>query len=475
MSRPLALACVLALLTATPAASAPLYRLVDLGFAPGATASTAARFGVGGAVLGRSEVPATFGGHATRWDVSAEGVVLQVTDLGGLPGFDWSSAYGMNASGWIAGHSNTADPQPRAVLWRNGQVVDIESGADGNANIYAFDVNDAGVVCGFLTKSGGGGNWDAAIWIERPNQPGRFDRTILPLHPSGDPLTAWTEAQSITETGRVFGRTGLNPGDRATIWEADAAHTPVLLEPLANSDQSMPGTMNELGDAVGYTMYPFGLDRPTRWSRDAAHVPAELPIWPGHNAGVATLVDPSGATVFGFSRLIDTSVFPWPTLEERVVMWNADGLWDLNARLDASGAGWTVFGTSDVNADGWIAATAATGGIAHAVLLIPVVDPVAVESAKTGSLALASPSPNPARGAVRLGFTLERAGEARLAIVDAQGRRVAEPARGAFDAGAHDFTWDGRDASGRSAAPGIYFVTLEAGGARAYARLVRVR
>lgn len=476
MPRRLLLNAALLAILVFPAQAAPRYRLVDLGFVPGGNASVPSRFGPGGQIVGWSGMAGTFGGHATRWQVAPNGDLVQTTDLLGLPQMDWSSAYAMNASGWIVGHSNTAEPQPRAILWRDGQVVDIERGADGNANVYAFGLNDAGVICGMITKSGGGGGWDAVIWNERANQPGRFDHTFLPLHPLGDSLFSWTEAQSIDASGRVFGRSnlGLN-GDRATLWLADAVHTPVLLEPLEGSQQSMPGQINEAGDAVGYTMYPFGLSVATRWSRDASHTPSALPAWPGHNACVATVVNPAGDVVLGASTLVDIYVFPWTSSDLRVLMWNSEGQWDLGQQLDASGAGWSLTGANDINAAGWILATATQAGVQHAVLLVPVPENLAVGTPAPRELALAAPQPNPARGAVRLGFTLAREAEARLDILDTQGRLVARVFEGSLSPGQHDRVWNGCDSNGRTVEPGIYHVSLTAAGQRATQRLARVR
>ncbi len=470
MRRTAVLAAV-ALAFAAAASAAPLYHLVDLGMLPGGTSSVPRHFGPGPTVLGGTDLPGTFGGHATRWDLTAQGGVVSVTDLLGLTGFDGSFSSGMNAGGWIVGWSNTADPQPRPILWRAGDILDLDRGGDGNANVYAFDVNDAGTICGMITKSGGGGGWNAAIWVERAGQPGRFDRSFLPMHPSGDPVFGWTEAQAIDASGRVFGRTNLGIGDRASLWLADAGHTPVLLEPLANSNQSMPGDWNDAGDAVGYTMYPFGLDRATRWSRDTLHTPTELPMWPGYNESRAQVVSADGATVLGSSSLIDVTVFPWVALQTRIVLWRDGAIFDLGACLDASGAGWTLTDVADMNADGWILATATQGGISRAVVLLPQASTLAVGSAPA-TRALAAPTPNPAFGRVQLAFALPHDGDASLTLYDTQGRTVARLAHGFHAAGAYSLEWNGRTEQGTAASPGVYFARLEAGPLSETRRLV---
>lgn len=474
MLRRVALTTLLLAALAPAAPAMTRFRVVDLGLLPGGASATPSRLEPGGAALGSCDVGGVL--HAVRWTVSPAGDVLAVTDLAGLAGYSGSTACAMNAAGWVVGFSNTAAPQPRAVLWRDGAVLDLDRGADGNANVYAFDVNDAGVICGMITKSGGGGGWNAAVWVERAGQPDRFDRTFLPLDPLGG-LFGWTEANRVDATGRVFGRSNLGfNGDRATIWENDVARTPVLLAPLAGSQQSMPGDCNDLGDAVGYTILPFGLARPTRWSRDAAHVPAELPLLPGDNSASATAVSPGGALVLGRSESIDTSVFPPALLAAHVVAWEGAHVFDLQRQLEPGSAGWSLQFAAGVDADGRILAGATQGGAERAVLLVPVVEPLAVGAeAAPARVALAAPWPNPARGDVRVAFTLAAVGEARLAILDAQGRQVAQLVAGRFGAGRHEGTWDGRDAAGVPAAAGLYFAVLEAGGRRESARFARVR
>ena len=83
----------------------------------------------------------------------------------------------------------------------------------------------------------------------------------------------------------------------------------------------------------------------------------------------------------------------------------------------------------------------------------------------------ASPSPNPARGGTALRFALARAGSVRIEVLDAAGRSVRVLADGGYETGEHSLRWDGRDAAGRSVAPGLYFVRVTAPDLRATRRL----
>lgn len=80
---------------------------------------------------------------------------------------------------------------------------------------------------------------------------------------------------------------------------------------------------------------------------------------------------------------------------------------------------------------------------------------------------------NPGRGPLALRFGLAAPGHATLSVYDTAGRRVRVLAGGAFTAGTHALAWDGRDGAGRAAAPGLYFVRLEAAGFAAARRVVR--
>lgn len=84
-----------------------------------------------------------------------------------------------------------------------------------------------------------------------------------------------------------------------------------------------------------------------------------------------------------------------------------------------------------------------------------------------GPARLMPPSPNPARGMRTLRFTLEEPGPAELSAFDPAGRRVARIHAGQFPAGPQEMRWD--DAA---LARGVYFVVLEAAGARSTQKLV---
>jgi photosystem II stability/assembly factor-like uncharacterized protein len=89
--------------------------------------------------------------------------------------------------------------------------------------------------------------------------------------------------------------------------------------------------------------------------------------------------------------------------------------------------------------------------------------------------ALAVTGPNPFRDATAVGFALETPRLVTLGVFDVRGVRLQSLVSRTLPAGAHRFAWDGKDASGRRAAPGVYFLRLAVGPERQGARVVLVR
>ncbi|HEX7878363.1 MAG TPA: FlgD immunoglobulin-like domain containing protein, partial [Candidatus Eisenbacteria bacterium] len=84
--------------------------------------------------------------------------------------------------------------------------------------------------------------------------------------------------------------------------------------------------------------------------------------------------------------------------------------------------------------------------------------------ATTAGLQLAQNLPNPMTASTQIGYRLDQAGEARVDLFDVSGRLVRRLEAGTFEAGDRTVTWDGRDASGGIAPPGIYLYRLSVNG-----------
>jgi len=81
-----------------------------------------------------------------------------------------------------------------------------------------------------------------------------------------------------------------------------------------------------------------------------------------------------------------------------------------------------------------------------------------------------SPNPFGPNGDTVLRFVLPRAGDARLEVFDAMGRRVRAVFTGRMPAGPGTAMWDGRDDNGREVGAGLYFYRLSALGERVTAK-----
>jgi len=88
-------------------------------------------------------------------------------------------------------------------------------------------------------------------------------------------------------------------------------------------------------------------------------------------------------------------------------------------------------------------------------------------------LRMAVPSPSPFGDRTQVRFSLPRAAEAGLDVLDVNGRGVRRLLpRGFLSAGAHSVTWDGRDESGARSPAGIYFLRLASGADQVVQRVV---
>lgn len=93
----------------------------------------------------------------------------------------------------------------------------------------------------------------------------------------------------------------------------------------------------------------------------------------------------------------------------------------------------------------------------------------------TGGGLLVRAAPNPFRAATTIHYRVRHETSVRVSVYDAAGRLVRRLGGGARGAGPNEERWDGFDRAGRSVAPGVYFVRLEADGERSSTRVVRLR
>ena len=81
----------------------------------------------------------------------------------------------------------------------------------------------------------------------------------------------------------------------------------------------------------------------------------------------------------------------------------------------------------------------------------------------TNRLFIEPPVPNPSGGSVLFAVEVGRAGPLTVEITDVAGRIVRTAREGEVTASRQEFRWDGRDAQGREAGPGVYFIRARMG------------
>lgn len=90
------------------------------------------------------------------------------------------------------------------------------------------------------------------------------------------------------------------------------------------------------------------------------------------------------------------------------------------------------------------------------------------------SLAWRAAWPNPFARRTSVKLVVPRAAEGSVRVYDVQGKQVKTLALGAFEPGERTIEWDGHDASGGIAAPGLYFVSAQVGSETVRLRVARV-
>jgi probable HAF family extracellular repeat protein len=120
----------------------------------------------------------------------AAGNGITITILGTLGGA--SSAQAVNDNGAIAGYSATVDGVTHAVVWSNGQILDLGPG-------QATDINASGVVVG-LSES------RALLWA--PRSGGGYDPPV----DLGTLGGSFADAQAINDDGEIVGNSATSAG-----------------------------------------------------------------------------------------------------------------------------------------------------------------------------------------------------------------------------------------------------------------------
>jgi hypothetical protein len=199
-----------------------------------------------------------------------------------------------------------------------------------------------------------------------------------------------------------------------------------------------------LPPAVGLPPGPFsgGADVLVSWSNVPGTPPALYDVWWSPDSGATWSALATGLTVRGYS---------WTTPFAEI----DQGRIEVVVRDSANGSviGIGLSGTFQIT----------TGGLALEAVKPPL------------ELAFTQQGPRPARGAAHFQLALPERREVEVSVYDVRGARLRRLASGRFEPGRHTLGWDGTDATGRSAGPGIYFVRVISPGWKSTLRVVLLR
>ena len=186
----------------------------------------------------------------------AERVRYTVTDLGPLPGGNFSEAFVIKNNGLAAGKANLSDNTWHAALWYKGLAADIATPGLGGRNSQAFGIN------------------------ERFQAVGQAET----LDPNGEDFCGF-KAMGLPDSGVTC---------RPFLWQ-DGVMAPLPTLGGANGGAQM---INDHGQAVGYaendtqdTGCPVAQFKPVTWKNGKVN---ELPTFPGDSYGVAAWINDKG-------------------------------------------------------------------------------------------------------------------------------------------------------------------------------------
>jgi subtilisin family serine protease len=202
-----------------------------------------------------------------------------------------------------------------------------------------------------------------------------------------------------------------------------------------------------------------------------------------HVAPVVALTSPNGGESWNVG---DVHNITW-TATDNVGVTSVD----LDYSLHGAGGPWLVVahGLANSGSYPWTvpvpvtdSAVVRVGGVdaggnsasAASASLFQILNGAGVPTGGKAIFALSRPKPNPGQGPFQLAFSLPATGNASIEIIGVNGGRVWQRSESGMQAGPHTFVWDGRDASGRRAPAGLYFVRLTSTFGSRTARLVQI-
>lgn len=326
------------------------YTIVDIGALSGGN-TFAARINTAGQAVGKSGKMYGVQNHAF---VLASG---KVTDIGTLPGGEYSAAADVNTKGSVVGESNTSN-NIHAFLWQSGTLQDLGT-LPGDNGSRAFGINDSDQVVGYSTGSHPPVGF---LWTKDNGM------TSLGTLPGGDTSVAY----AINNPGSVVGSSSTQSGEKhAFLWTAKDG-----MQDLG----TLPGDITSEARKISTTGIVIG----SSIGQNVTHAF----IWTAkdgmQNIGSLNGDSTSALDLNNKGEVVGTST---ASMSGHAFYWSAaTGIQDLNALIPAN-SGFILTSATAINNAGWILALGAVttdkseplqldnthhhGGAVHAFLLKP--------------------------------------------------------------------------------------------------------
>ena len=330
---------VLALpLVASSFCAAQTYTVTDLGVLPGDNWSGAGGINSAGRITG---AVGNYNNPSSSVFVYSEGSLTNLGTLGGSSGI----GNGINASGQVAGYSQNASRTYRAFLSNGDTLIDIGDLGGGSAVAYA--INDLGQVVGSAVTSG------------HANHPFLYSNgEMIDLGTLGSPegVDWWNSAQGVNNSGEVTG----------TSYDAEGNFFGFVWS---------NGKMTKLGTLGGSWSQAYAINNKGQvtglaYTKDGnAH--AYITVADGRLKDLGVF-DGTASTTWGFGINDSGAVVGQSSFQGtyHAFVYSSGKIKDLN-RLIPAKSGWVLLEGDSINKTGQIVGTGMHKGQEHAFLLTP--------------------------------------------------------------------------------------------------------
>jgi hypothetical protein len=282
------------------------------------------------------------------------GVTTSLGKLSAKSGF--SIANYVSASGHVIGVSDTGDGGPQGMTKIGTKVYNIFPNNGGNTHALRSDAQ--GRIYGYFFRRGGV-SWQGAMWTPNPKKAGAYTETLL-----GAP----GDLASFNSVGQAAGHT-TGARTSAAFWNNTGTRSVQVLPSTPDFASSLGLGIADIGDIVGVG-YPAFSARPLLWTAATGFALTVLPVLPGDNFGVASVINDLG-TIIGTSAYMDSVT--QSIARGQYVVWTNGIPTPLTGFLDPiSSNGWKIMGILGINNKGQVAANASDGTVVRAVILTPI-------------------------------------------------------------------------------------------------------